>query len=291
MATTNYVKFMRGSAEAYQKKVNAGTIDNDTLYFIYDSKDALTGQLYLGNKMLTSGSGDISGASISELKDIVISEVGDRQLLIYDAASEKWVNSSIENAIGVMVGASATTDGDEGLVPQPKVGDEKKFLRGDGTWADQFISSIGDDFQVVDGALKIADDKYLVSESDKKKLNDLVIDEDGKVAVSGTISAANVEGLDELFEEKADAEEVAKLSTLVGDLNKFINGETDEESGESTEGISDILSKMSTSVGNINDLINYNPEEPKSLVDSINDLYKLLEWGDLELEDLDDSNS
>ena len=35
----------------------------------------------------------------------------------------------------VMTGASSTTDGTEGYVPAPKIGDEGKFLRGDGTWA------------------------------------------------------------------------------------------------------------------------------------------------------------
>jgi hypothetical protein len=35
-----------------------------------------------------------------------------------------------------MTGATASTDGEEGLVPAPLAGDENKFLRGDGTWQD-----------------------------------------------------------------------------------------------------------------------------------------------------------
>lgn len=35
-----------------------------------------------------------------------------------------------------MTGASASTDGASGIVPAPDTGDEEKFLRGDGTWAD-----------------------------------------------------------------------------------------------------------------------------------------------------------
>ena len=34
-----------------------------------------------------------------------------------------------------MVSASATSAGKAGLVPAPAVGDQKKYLRGDGTWA------------------------------------------------------------------------------------------------------------------------------------------------------------
>ena len=35
----------------------------------------------------------------------------------------------------VFTGATSSTNGKAGLVPGPKAGDEKKFLRGDGTWA------------------------------------------------------------------------------------------------------------------------------------------------------------
>ena len=35
-----------------------------------------------------------------------------------------------------MTGATASTDGEEGLVPAPLAGDENKFLRGDGTWVE-----------------------------------------------------------------------------------------------------------------------------------------------------------
>ena len=34
-----------------------------------------------------------------------------------------------------MVGATASTDGTGGLVPAPSAGDQNKYLRGDGTWA------------------------------------------------------------------------------------------------------------------------------------------------------------
>ena len=42
----NYVKFMRGTPEAY---VSLKVKDNNTLYFISET-DALTGKLYLGAK-------------------------------------------------------------------------------------------------------------------------------------------------------------------------------------------------------------------------------------------------
>lgn len=44
-------------------------------------------------------------------------------------------NSAIQSN-PVMTGASASVAGEKGLVPQPSAGDNDKFLRGDGTWAD-----------------------------------------------------------------------------------------------------------------------------------------------------------
>lgn len=34
-----------------------------------------------------------------------------------------------------MVGATASQDGEGGMVPKPAIGDMSKFLRGDGTWS------------------------------------------------------------------------------------------------------------------------------------------------------------
>ncbi len=53
-----------------------------------------------------------------------------------------------------MLGATAETNGDAGLVPAPQKGDENKFLRGDGTWQEQTQTpsqSTGSDAQTLQG--------------------------------------------------------------------------------------------------------------------------------------------
>lgn len=255
---TSYVKFLRGSVKAYQAKVDAGAIDENTLYFVYENKDAKTGQLYLGSKLLSGGGSDVSKASISDLKDIIVNEVGDKQILVYNELLNAWTNTSIYDAIETMVGASATTDGASGLVPAPKKGDENKVLRGDGTWKAEFINSLDDsNFSVVDGKLGLADGKSLVNETDRKKLNDLVISEDGKIELSGKVSASNVEGLQELLDEKASKEEVEKVSGAVGDNSKLIDNRTDAE-------------KLADGT------------DKPSLVQAINNIYNMLTWGNLD---------
>lgn len=71
---------------------------------------------------------------LSSLADVSISAPENDQVLKYDAATGKWVNGQGGSIVDDMVGASASADGAHGLVPAPLMGDEGKFLAGDGTW-------------------------------------------------------------------------------------------------------------------------------------------------------------
>ena len=122
----NYVRFYRGSPEAYANLIKK---NDDTLYFVYSS-DSDKGSLYLGDRLI---SGNVS--NITDLEDLIITELQDKQILQYDIAQSAWVNKSIREAIGVMVGASEDSQGSIGLVPAPGIGKQNLFLRGDGNWA------------------------------------------------------------------------------------------------------------------------------------------------------------
>ena len=132
----NYVKFMRGTQTLYN---SLATKDNDTLYFVYENASAEKGKLYLGNKLISGSSSNIEGTiSVSDIEDIMLdNNLADGDILIYDEAEHKWVNSTLADAlsVAVMTGATAVADGTSGLVPVPVAGDQLKFLRGDGTWA------------------------------------------------------------------------------------------------------------------------------------------------------------
>lgn len=135
MAYPNYVKFLRGTPAAYEALENK---DHDTLYFIA-ATDATVGKLYLGN-ILVAGSVTPDGASIidtlGELVDVKLTGLKTGDVLSYNGTD--WVPMSLAGAISgsVMTGATAELPGKEGFVPAPKAGDQGKFLKGDGTWAD-----------------------------------------------------------------------------------------------------------------------------------------------------------
>lgn len=135
---TPYVKFRRGTPAMYAA---LATKDADSLYFISEV-GAPSGLLYVGDKLI---SGNVSlNNTLSDLNDILLSaDITPNSLLIFDSTKNKWVNkpfSEIFNEIAdgqifEMVGATSDTDGASGTVPQPKAGDDIKFLRGDGKWA------------------------------------------------------------------------------------------------------------------------------------------------------------
>ena len=145
----NYVRFYRGSPEAYANTIK----NNDTLYFVYSS-DSDKGSLYLGDRLI---SGNVS--NITDLEDLIITELQDKQILQYDIAQSAWVNKSIRDAIGIMAGATEDAQGSIGLVPAPGIGEQNLFLRGDGVWASPGASSPTDNKSIttVDNVLTLKD--------------------------------------------------------------------------------------------------------------------------------------
>lgn len=139
----SYVKFLRGAQTAYDKLVANNNIDNDTLYFVYESADSSKGKLYLGTRAIATGEGGTSTlVDLGDLDNVAISQgLADKDFLVYDATASKWVNKplttiieEVKAEIATMGGATVDTDGSEGLVPQPVKGDQDKFLSGSGTW-------------------------------------------------------------------------------------------------------------------------------------------------------------
>lgn len=131
-ALDNYVKFLRGTPTAFG---NLNEKDKDTLYFIAE-KGSSYGSLYLGETLIAGGGGEPETITLNSLKDVMISKgVATDHLLVFDAATNNWVNKPLEDIIPVMEGTDGVLDGVAGLVPAAKPEEKDFFLRADGTWA------------------------------------------------------------------------------------------------------------------------------------------------------------
>jgi hypothetical protein len=74
----------------------------------------------------------------------------DAQSLTYAASTGIMsISGGTGDTVNVMVGASAGTNGERGLVPKPVAGEEGAFLRGDGTWANPSVGGDNWGSQVV----------------------------------------------------------------------------------------------------------------------------------------------
>jgi hypothetical protein len=104
---TDYVKFRRGNPTNFQALLNNDQVEQDTLYFIYEESNN-SAELYLGPRKI-SGDGSISIGSISDLTDIVIRELQDKDLLIYDSLEQKWINKSVDEIFSDFVATTEAT--------------------------------------------------------------------------------------------------------------------------------------------------------------------------------------
>lgn len=260
MATTiNYVKFLRGTPAAFEK---LSIKDKDTLYFISEP-GAKNGLLYLGDKIIagSSSTGSISNLSIADLKDVIIDNTGltDGSILMYDWVKKVWVNKTLDEVVvDVMQGASSTKAGAAGLVPAPKVGEQNKFLRGDGTWAEAGLTD-AEKQELQDNTSKL---EALIGDSTK---------------LDGTVPSISEIALETLTEALVPEDAKESLDTLQ-EISDWIQ----KHPGDVTEINSNILD-LQTSVGSIENILN-GTKETEGLVSTVGKVYDAIFDNDVGLD-------
>ena len=213
----NYVKFLRGTPTAWAKIPEADK-DKDTLYFI-STTDGKTGQLYLGPKLII---GEISNINnIGDLQDVLISEdITANNILIYDDHQKKWINKPIfevlSQIVTIMVGAKDDANGLSGLVPPPKAGDNKLYLRGDATWANPTA------------AVELVLDT-LVGQDTGKSIREISKEEVLKVVDGASEKFDTLKEIETWIENNQNASNIIKLDNRVTKLEGTV--------GDSTKGL------------------------------------------------------
>ena len=97
----NYVKFQRGSQEAYDALKAAGTLDNNTLYFIYNEANNTVGALYMGSRIISGGDITIASAALDDLADVIVKGAGTNSFLV-KGDNDNWVAKSLEDVIALI---------------------------------------------------------------------------------------------------------------------------------------------------------------------------------------------
>lgn len=210
----NYVKFLRGTPTAWAKIPEADK-DKDTLYFISET-NGRTGQLYLGPKLIIDEISNIN--NIGDLQDVLISEdITANNILIYDDKQQKWINKPIfevlSQIVTIMVGAKDDSNGLSGLVPPPKAGDNKLYLRGDATWANPTA------------AVELVLDT-LVGQDTGKSIREISKEEVLKVVDGASEKFDTLKEIETWIENNHNASDIIKLDNRVTKLETTVGDDT-----------------------------------------------------------------
>mgnify|MGYP004460787771 FL=1 len=101
MPDINYVKFQRGTLKAYNSQVNRNLIDNNTLYFVYESVAATSGQLYLGKKLISGVGSGTSVTKLSDLTDVIATTAENGSFLVCNADG-KWEATTLNDVAALI---------------------------------------------------------------------------------------------------------------------------------------------------------------------------------------------
>ena len=194
MPEHNFVKFQRGSRDAYIALKDAGKLDKNTLYFIYPDDNHAVGELYLGERLISGGDVTIASASLNDLEDVIVSETGTNSFLIQNSEG-KWESKSLEDVVTLLGLNDATAPAQ---VFQADVAEGEDEL-------DAITRVIGE-ANLVAGDIAIA--KRLIANG-KYQHTAFVYTEAGWAAMDGNYSASNVFTPEDI-----------QVTTAVGELAK-----------------------------------------------------------------------
>lgn len=297
--TTSYVKFVRGTVTAWNQLRAASQVYDDTLYFIYESADATTGSLYLGTKLI-GGTGSGGANSLADLTDVIVSEISNKDILIYNGVS--WINGTVEDVINLntstleidstgAITIAGFTQAEVGTIPQ-------KDSSGNITWVApgnlSEITNINNQLQNIYNKEEVNNLIASVNHLSYKKVGSL--DEVNKDATDASryiylVPTGNLSGnlYDEYMVIDNQLEPVGSWEVnlnnyitndqLTAVLENYITTNTfNTKVGEIETSINTLI-EFKNKVGDLSTLNTY--EENKTLVEQVNYLTEQLTWQEI----------
>lgn len=312
----NYVKFQRGSEQAYN---NLAVKSQDTLYFVYDGNNAKTGKLYLGERLLTGVGQGTNVTSLAQLEDVLIKETPSAgSFLVY--TNGKWADRSLESVAALIAAEKALgfeVDTNVFKLEPVAAGSLQKLeLNG---FSEASVGALA--FKSSDGKLNWGTPQIITNLSGRlddfnQSLNNFnsnlesVVAE--KIASLNHLTFKKVENLEEAVDDNTvylvpnpdvvvgnDYLEYLVIDgtpELLGNLNtgevnldgyattealQTVNSYVIEVEKKTDKIVSDFTTFANSVVGDITKLTNYNAETPQTIIDELNAINERLQWEEI----------
>lgn len=194
---------------ATAQQANPQTYSQDTAYVGTD------GCLYSGGVKVLTGHQDISGKKNTQSAVSDPSASGTSLTFISGISQNaQGVISPAKKTVSTMGGASGSSPGSAGLVPQPGTGNQGKFLRGDGTWQNP-TNTTYESKSAASGGTEVS----LCTTGEKYTWNNKLSQHqslDGCVKTTGNQSVAGVKTFTDTTESSSTASGAVKVSGGLG---------------------------------------------------------------------------
>lgn len=236
----NYVKFQRGSLDAYIALKDAGRLDKNTLYFI--KTEGGVGRLYMGENLISGGDVVLQSAKLDDLEDVIASGANANSFLVFNG--EKWVAKTLSEVAELVVGDI-----------EPVKFNENQFIMDDAGlvnllgYAEAEIGS--QPVKNADGTIGWVKPKEISTEglATVEQLNNLQELIEGNAKDIDDLQAAN-NNFNEIIDGKADANEVNEALNLkanIADVNNALEGKANVSDLEGKANVSDLEGKANVS--------------------------------------------
>ena len=218
----NYIKMSRGKKAAYEKAKQAGSLNNNTLYFIYDDESEATGSLYLGTRLISGGDSQVISSALADLSDVSIDEgAADGDFIVRNDLGN-WVSTHKDKVAETLVAIMKSNGDIAEHVPQVWTGSLTPEDEGDIQAAITRILAGGTayvgDVVILDNSVLIYDgsqwskDTYYSAGERVKFSKDITVDEKTTIEATGKT-------LDEVLKQ------VAQMGGAKGDGTSIEVGE------------------------------------------------------------------
>lgn len=299
-----FVKFQRGTQAQYDRLKQGNRIEDDALYFIYDSAAPENGGLLYMGDVLIGGTGSAVGASaLNDLSDVDLSDITllDGMILQYNSASQAWEPVILSELLpGVSAGTKSGSQTDSDVLtqvdPTPVEGDivfvdGKPYIYNGSSWQILIGQNLEDRVAALETQMQAVDGKIATAISAANHLTYTVVGSLPQTPAANTIylvgdgTATGDDKYEEWMLVNGGLEKIgsfapdlsgyvttSSFNTAVSDLNTAITGL------QSNLNNYVLTSTYNSEIGDIADLRATVGDNSATIVDALNEVYDSVVW-------------